>query len=602
MRIKGQWTIVLGALLTALFSSAPLFALETSLSAKGAPESLLTQLTAASLSVSAKAQGLDSAQELLAAALSDYRTLVQVLYDQGYFSPVIHIRVNGREAANIAPLHPPANIQRIDITVRPGPLFRFGRANVTPLAANTKLPDKLPDGFRRGQIATTGLIRGAAFAAIDQWRNQGHALAKVAGQNITVNHNRATLNADIRLAPGPKLRFGQLSVPQDSAVRAGSIAQIAAMPSGQTFHPDTVQTVATRLRRTGAFSSVSIRQDKTANPDGTLDFTLRTMDAPQRKISFGAEISSDRGLDLSAKWTHRNLLGGAERFQFEARLSNLGSSRDVDGRLSFRLNRPGFLGADSDLFYLGTLERRNETYYRADVAQIAIGARRVFSDRLYGEVAIAPQYARVDDAFGARTFRLIAFPGRIELDQRDNKIDAHSGTYLEARVTPFVGLSGSKSGVVVRLDGRGYMTLGGSDQVVLAGRIQLGSVAGASLADIAPQFLFYSGGAGSVRGQPYQSLGIPVGSNTAGGRSMLALSAEIRTRVTAKISLVGFWDFGAIDAGSFVSDSSSHHSGAGFGLRYDVSGLGPLRVDVALPLSGTTGKGVQFYVGIGQAF
>ena len=41
--------------------------------------------------------------------------------------------------------------------------------------------------------------------------------------------------------------------------------------------------------------------------------------------------------------------------------------------------------------------------------------------------------------------------------------------------------------------------------------------------------------------------------------------------------------------------------GAGLGLRYD-TGLGPIRLDVAAPVRGSTGDGVQIYIGLGQAF
>lgn len=598
MQIRGRYTVILGGLLALLLGIAPMMAaaVEATLTAKGAPENLVERLTGASLSIAANDKELTTAQELLAAALSDYRTLVQVLYDEGYFSPEVNIRVNGREAAGIPPLHPPASISTIKISVSTGPLFQFGQAEVVPLAPDTELPD----GFRRGKTAKTGLIQGAARAGIIGWRNQGHALADVSGQRIRALHQQAVLDAEIRLAPGPKLRFGALKVPTNSDVRPDAIARIAAFPSGEEFHPDKVQTVSTRLRRAGAFSSVSLRQSKTANPDGTLDFEAVVIDNKPRRISFGAEISSDQGIDLSAKWTHRNLWGGAERFQLEGRIRNIASDEDIDGRLSFRLDRPGVLGADSDLFYLGSLERLEEPNYKADIAMLAIGARRVFSDKFYAEIAIGPGYSRVDDAFGKRTFRLISVPIRAELDHRDNKIDAHTGYYLDTRITPFLGLSGSKSGVSVVLDGRGYIPLGNS--VVLAGRIQIGAIGGASLRDITPQYLFYSGGSETVRGQPYQSLGIPVGSKTAGGRSMLALSAEIRTHITQKISIVGFYDFGAVDSGSFVGKNSEYHAGAGIGLRYDVAGIGPIRFDIATPVSGSTGDGIQFYVGIGQAF
>lgn len=51
-----------------------------------------------------------------------------------------------------------------------------------------------------------------------------------------------------------------------------------------------------------------------------------------------------------------------------------------------------------------------------------------------------------------------------------------------------------------------------------------------------------------------------------------------------------------------MTEDSPYHSGAGLGVRYDLGGLGPLRLDLALPVDGDTGDGLQFYLGIGQAF
>ena len=88
----------------------------------------------------------------------------------------------------------------------------------------------------------------------------------------------------------------------------------------------------------------------------------------------------------------------------------------------------------------------------------------------------------------------------------------------------------------------------------------------------------------------------------AGGRSFLNASAEVRARVTAKISVVGFFDYGAVDSSSFISSDAYSHSGAGLGVRYDLGGFGPIRLDLALPVDGPTDDGLQFYIGIGQAF
>ncbi len=601
MQSKGRLGILLRGIAAACVIVVPEFALaiETTLTAQGASEELTERLHGASSAMSAESRGLTSGQEILAASLSDYNTLVQVLYDEGYFSPVVHIRLDGQEAAYIGALNTPKTIGRVVIDVTIGPPFRFGRAEIGPLAPETDLPE----GYASGQSASTGAIRDAGIAAIGGWRNVGHAKARVGGQRITANHQTAELNAEINMAPGPKLRFGAMAFSGESRARPEAMARIAGFPVGEVYHPDQVQKIGTRLRRTGTFSSVSIKEAEVPNPDGTLDFVTTVEDMPLRRISFGVEISSTEGLDLSAKWTHRNLWGAAERLRFEATLRNIGGQEDLDGRLSLRLDLPASLGPDDNVFYLAEIERLNQTHYTATRGLLGVGVRRVFSDYLFAEVALTGGMTISNDAFGKdRRFSTIALPIKIEWDKRNDKVNATKGFFLDSRVTPFTGFSNTESGMRLYADGRGYISLTQSNSIVLAGRVQIGSVLGASQQGTSPEYLFFSGGAGTVRGQPYESLGIPVGVGVAGGRSILALSGEIRGRVTEKISLVGFFDFGAVDAGSFVDGNSPYHSGAGLGVRYDLGGFGPLRLDLAMPVDGTTNDGLQFYLGIGQAF
>ena len=355
------------------------------------------------------------------------------------------------------------------------------------------------------------------------------------------------------------------------------------------------------MRRTGTFSSVALKENEQPNPDDTLDFIAEIEDLPPRRLSFGVELSSNEGLDLTFDWMHRNLFGGAEKLRFESRIANIGGSGDIDGRIALRLDRPATLGPDDSTFYLAELESVDELHYAATRGLVGFGVRREFSEGTFGEAAIVASSILATDAFGKRRFRFLGVPLRLERDRRDDKVSATSGTFLNARVMPYFGFGGTDPGVQIIGDGRYYKTLG-SDRLVFAGRLQMGSVLGPSLQDVSPTLLFFSGGAGSVRGHPYQSLGIPVGGNTAGGRSYLAGSAEIRGYITEKISLVGFYDVGLIGRDAFVTGGTNQHSGAGIGVRYDLGGFGPLRLDLAQPVSGSTRDGLQFYIGIGQAF
>lgn len=592
--------LLLSACAAGGLAGSAVFAAEISLSAPGADEELRDTLVAASSVVEANARGQEGVQELLAAALADYRTMVQVLYDAGYFAPVVNIRLDGREAATIQPLTPPASISGIEIAVQPGPKFTFGKAVLAPLPANSAV--ELPETYATGRTATTGAIRDAAQAGRQAWRQAGHAKVQVADLDITADHLRARLDSEILLAPGRQLRFGRMYVTGETAVREEVIRAIAGFPAGGQFHPDSLARVGSRLRRTGTFSSVTIREAQEANPDGTLDVTADFEDLPPRRLTFGAELSSSDGLEITGSWMHRNLFGNAEKLRLEARLSGIGGDTDLDGRVAVRLDRPATLGPDDNTFYLLEAERLDEEHYTASRGLGAFGVRRVYSDRLIGEASAGFESILANDVFGKRRFKYITGRIRAEYERRNNRVSATDGYYIGARAVPFLGIDGSKSGLQLRFDGRGYQRIAGNDRLVAAARVQLGSVMGPSLNEVSPTYLFFSGGAGSVRGQEYQSLGVPANGGTAGGRGYLALSGELRGAVSEKITLVGFYDIGFIDSEPFVSGDSSRHSGAGLGLRYDVAGIGPIRLDLAWPVSGGTEDGMQFYIGIGQAF
>lgn len=581
-------------------AGTPAYAADISLNAPDADDALRDRLAAASSAVEAVARGQESVQELLAASLADYRTMVQVLYDAGYFAPVVNIRLDGREAAAIQPLNPPASIAAIEISIETGPRFTFGKAELAPLPAGGA-PD-MPESYAAGQTATTGAIRDAAQAGRQAWRQAGHAKVRISERNIIADNLRARLDSDIRLAPGRKLRFGQMLITGDTDVNERAIRAIAGFPEGEQFDPDSLALTGSRLRRTGAFSSVTLREAQEANPDGTLDVTANIEDLPKRRLTFGAELSSNEGLEITGSWMHRNLFGNAEKLRLEARISGIDGTTDLDGRVALRLDRPATLGPDDNVFYLLEAERLDEEHYTATRGLGAIGVRRVFSDRLIGEAAIGFESTLADDVFGKRRFKYVTGQIRAEYERRNNRVNATDGYYIDARAVPFVGLDGSKSGMQFRLDGRGYQRIAGNHDYVLAARLQLGSVVGPSLSEVSPTYLFFSGGAGSVRGQEYQSLGVPANGGIAGGRGYLAFSGELRGRVSEKVTLVGFYDIGFIDSEPFVSGDSESHSGAGLGLRYDVAGIGAIRLDLAYPVSGGTDDGLQFYIGIGQAF
>ena len=569
----------------------------------GGDQDLAKSIRAASLLLSQQAQGQTDAQDMFAAARADYGRILNALYAQGHYSAVINIRIDGREAAGIAALNAPSTIRVIEVSVEPGPLFRFAQATIAPLATDTILPP----GFRIGQPAESATVSDALDTSIRAWREAGHAKAALASEDVVADHPNATLAADLRLDPGPKLRFGRVAIEGEDRMRERRVRDIAGLPEGEVFSQRQLDLATARLRRTGVFSSVTLAEDDRITAPDLLGITATVVEQKPRRYSLGAEIASLDGVSLTGSWLHRNMFGGAERLKLEAEATNIGAgSSGVDYSFGVTLDRPATLNPDTTAGIAFKIAHLDEMDYYADTAEFGLNFSRVISETLTARAGLTYGYQVGEDPGGSFEYRNLSLPLGVSWDRRDVPTNATNGFYIDAEVKPFLGFGTTDSGVRATFDGRVYKSLGEDARFVLAARAQIGAVVGTDILNTPRDDLFFSGGGGTVRGQPYRSLGVPVTIGLSppfliGGTYFIAGSAEVRAKVTKKIGVVGFFDAGRVGVDGFFDSGGGWHAGAGLGLRYD-TGFGPIRVDVAAPVGGDTSDGVQIYVGLGQAF
>lgn len=590
---------VIFALCTAVTAAS---AQEINLSAPGVDEDLTDRLRAASLLMQETEEDR-TAQDLIAAARADYGRLVAALYDAGHFSPVVRIQVDGREAARIPPFGAPSTVSRINISVDPGPAFRLGTAEVGPLATDTVLPEE----FRPGGTASTSVLRDTATAAVGAWREDGYATATVDGQQITARNGEAILDVRVRIAPGQIVQFGQLLPEGQDRMRPERILAIAGLPEGDTFSPGTLARVESRLQDTGVFSAIAL-QEGDVRPDGTMDITATLVESEPRRFGFGAEVSTDDGASVSAYWLHRNLFGGAERLRIEGEVSGIGSegisTEDVEGidaSLSLRFSRPATFTPDTTAYAEVGAEYLDEPAFTLSTIGAEAGVEHRFSRSLTGSLGLGLNYYDIDDQFGDRQLFLLTVPTSLTWDRRDDPLDARELFYIQTDLTPFMSDQGS-GGARAYVDGRVYLGFGEDRASRIAVRAQAGSVFGGDITEIPPNVLFFSGGAGTVRGQEFQSLGATQNGLEAGGRSFLGLSTEFRQDIGAtNFGLVAFADAGYVGSDATGGDGD-WQAGAGLGVRY-ATPFGPIRVDVATPVRGDgVGEDLFIYIGIGHSF
>jgi translocation and assembly module TamA len=248
--------------------------------------------------------------------------------------------------------------------------------------------------------------------------------------------------------------------------------------------------------------------------------------------------------------------------------------------------------------------------YESRRVQVDAAIRHRFNRTFTAQVGLRAEQGETKDSMGEVDYTLVGVPVSVTYDSTDRLLDPTKGWRVTATTTPYPEFFGSSVGIwESRVGASTYYSLDDSDRIILAGRIGLGSVAGASLAEIPATHRFYAGGGSSVRGYRYRSLS-PLGptGEVIGGRSLIEASFETRFKVTDTIGIVPFFDIGGAYDTSVPNFSSLQdfrdelHYAAGVGFRY-YTAIGPIRLDAAFPLNKREGdRSFAIYVGIGQAF
>ena len=560
---------------------------------------------------------------LLSKAKNDRKRLVATLFENARYDGLADIFIEGR---NIADLPPDATFDTsravpVSIRVRPGPVYTLGRVAVS--AEGVPVDPAKYDLKAGGPAQSVAVLEGEANILRDL-RNDGRPFVAITQRDIIADAATDKLDYSLSVSPGPRVPFGRTYVAGAEDVDPGFIAYMAGVKAGEVFSPDELAKARERLLKLGVFSSVTVKEGKAQEPDGTLPVQV---EVGERKFGFygvGATYSNTEGAGANGYIGYRNLFGRAESIRLDASISRLGadtistSARPVDGpdyAASLVFKKPGVLGPDST--YIGSLELKREqplAYDRTSYAATS-GVEYQIDDYQKVSAVVRGEYEEITDYLGTQDYLLASVPITYTFDNRDNELNPTKGFLATALLEPTYSINDSVPFVKGRLEGAGYLSVSDSNRFILAGRLAYGNVFGADLQDVPNDRRFFAGGGGSVRGYEFQSIGpyypsfVPAGSGfneaftdtPTGGLSLLEASFETRIGVTDNIQVVPFVDAGTVGE-DLVPDFSNLKIGAGVGLRY-ITSFGPIRLDVAVPLDkGPRDADYQIYAGIGQAF
>jgi len=507
--------------------------------------------------------------------------LSEILATEGYFSP----EFNFTEADD-----------SLKLAIDPGPRTTIANVDVT-------VDGKIEAKMKSALIDEWRLPVGHPFRQED-WNNAKqqtlsdllaveYADARLVDSEAAIDTETHSAVLHAHYDAGPRYRFGPIRVeglqnyPSDLIERYNRAIQ-----AGQPYREDRLNALQSALQSTPYFSSVQTTLDRDAAEvldDGTATapVLVRVRERAPHRLSFGAGASSNTGARVEFNYHASNLFDRAWALDSGLRLEQKKQTAYTDIFLPpDERNRRNSLGVMGEMTDIQGLRTERYAFGVQSIQQRGIVEQRL---SLNWEVE-----QRETDTTAATTSRALVPNGVWTWRHVDSLLDPRDGTVIQVQVG-----GGAKAALsdqnFVRLHTRvqQFIPLGRVDTLNLRGEI--GYTFADSRQHIPQDYLFRTGGTGSVRGYAYQSLGIKEGSAIVGGRYLAVASAEATHWLDEAWGVAAF-----VDAGDAVDDLHDVRLALGYGLgaRWR-SPAGPIGVDLAY---GERNKNVHLHFSLAIPF
>ena len=494
---------------------------------------------------------------------------INTLATEGYFSAKVTAEKDSdgkaRYVLRVDP-GPRAKVVAADIRLRGG--IEEQPARVQEVLAGWELPIGQPF---RDTIWSNSKTRLLARVG-----ERDFAAARLVDSQAEVDVESATVKLMVEIDSGPAFTVGELSIKGLERFDAGLVERYNPFAYGDRYDSAKLLDFQRRLQASPYFGRVTIELDRDVEKPHAVPIRVELKESPTKRVSFGAGYSTDVGPRMEAVYRQSLVFGFPYTLQ-----TGLGADRTRQVAFADLLLPPKPNGAQDSLGVLAEhtdiedviTDRRAGGVARVNTHEwtdSTIETRISFNlqreqRRLRGVDTVAPVTNDVLSGVYSWTRRAV-----------DSIIDPHRGDVLTIRVGAGLSRSGINDTFLYSY-GRymRYFELGRNDQLILRGEI--GHTQADDVARVPNEYLFRTGGAGSVRGYAYQSLGTKTGTATLGSLSMIVGSAEYVHWFTSRWGGAMFYDVGDAD------DDLLHvkwAKGYGVGGRWR-SIAGPLGLDVA---------------------
>ena len=556
------------------------FGYEVEINAPGEVENLLRQHLEIVRSRTSERMSPEALERLIESTPAEAASLLQT---EGYFTPRVTL---DRDAES----------NMVSVQVEPGEPVRVTKIHLALNGAIAGQPEE-EAAMRRQILAGWPLPQGEVFnqsgwdaakkrslGLLQEKRYAGAKIIKSSAQIDPATHE-ATLH--LEFDSGPAYRFGPLEIHGLKHYPPTLVSHQAKFAAGNDYQRTDLIDLQSSLHDLPHFSLVVVDTDLPQQEPFIAPVQVDIQEAPRHKLTTGLGYSTNTGFKTELGYRYLNL---AERgWISESKLRLEQYEQAAETSVTFPRSGSGYQ------------HRVNAGYLRSDVEGLLSHTWRTGIARQREEFKFTRIWSaeylteRREYADGTEeTPKTLALNFHWLRRDVDNVRDPRRGQLVQFEVGGAYDKLLSDA-TFLRLYGRSvrYWPMGRQGVLILRG--ELGQTFSHEETSVPTDYLFRAGGAGSVRGYDYQSLGVEASGSVTPGRVMATASLEYQLPVWRDWRAAAFVDHGgAADRWQDVSTVT----GAGLGARW-VSPAGVLGLDVA---RGIDKQQWRLHIALGLAF
>ena len=485
----------------------------------------------------------------------------------GYFRSQVSVEKEGKDYLVNVELGEPVIVTNVELLID-GPILQDDNlpANYLKAMAGWSLPI--------GSIFTQAGWSSSKENALRSITAEHYPLAKITNSKAEINPEEKTALLQVTIDSKQSVRFGDITVVGAKRYPETVAKNLADFDKGTPYTLIKMLNYQNALEQDGHYANASVgpRFDQMKD-DGYLPLTVNVEEVLRQKVDAGVRYDSEEGPGVNGSYTHYNVLGKGYIGSMAGKLGDYEQNARVG--LATPRSANGYI-------YMGNVGFENTEWQKLRTKALNASAWQI---RQRGDIEaklgieFMKERSRITDGgenFGTAQALLLRFGWTQR--KLDNVMRPRNGYLADINlgITPgslasstFFGRSNARAMY--------YYSPKDTKKGTLVLHAEVGHIFAKDQDKVPKTLLFRTGGANTVRGYEYQSIGIDLPNDAViGGTSVAMFSIEYQHPITQTVSLAIFHDEGAVNN---KFSKLKFESSNGFGVRW-FSPVAPLSIDV----------------------